>query len=149
VEIRELMRELARMGKTIFFSTHILADVAEICTRVGILEAGKLVAVGELDALRQQIMPARPVEIVLLSAAAPALALLSAYPGVSQVEQMAENGAGVNGRARLRCEFSGDDAALTGLLAHLVSAGVSVLNFSADQRDLEEVFLRATRGQVT
>ncbi len=149
VEIRELMRELARMGKTIFFSTHILADVAEICTRVGILEAGKLVAVGELDALQQQIMPSRLVEITLLSPVEPALALLAAYPGVSRPEQIAENGAAVNGRSRLRCEFSGDDASLSQLLAHLVASGVSVLNFSADQRDLEEVFLRATHGQVT
>lgn len=149
VEIRELMRELARMGKTIFFSTHILADVAEICTRVGILEAGKLVAVGELDALQQQIMPSRPVEITLLSPAEPALALLAAYPGVSRPEQMAENGAAANGRSRLRCEYAGDDTGLSSLLSHLVASGVSILNFSADQRDLEEVFLRATRGQVT
>jgi ABC-2 type transport system ATP-binding protein len=48
VEIRRLLVELARMGKTIFFSTHILADVAEICTQVGIIEAGKLVAAGSL-----------------------------------------------------------------------------------------------------
>lgn len=149
VEIRELMRELARMGKTVFFSTHILADVAEICTRVGILEAGKLVAVGELEALQQQIMPSRPVEITLLSPVEPALALLNAYPGVTHASQIEENGAAINGRSRLRCEFSGDDAGLSSLLAHLVSSGVSVLNFTADQRDLEEVFLRATRGQVT
>lgn len=149
VEIRELMRELARMGKTVFFSTHILADVAEICTRVGILEAGRLVAVGELDALQQQIMPSRLVEITLLSPVEPALALLAAHPGVSHAGQVEENGAATNGRARLRCEFSGGDAELSQLLTHLVSAGVSVLNFSADQRDLEEVFLRATRGQVT
>jgi ABC-2 type transport system ATP-binding protein len=49
VEIRSLLVELSRMGKTIFFSTHILADVAEICTRVGIIEAGELVAAGELE----------------------------------------------------------------------------------------------------
>ena len=46
VEIRELLVELARMGKTVFFSTHILADVAEICTRVGIIEGGQIVALG-------------------------------------------------------------------------------------------------------
>src|SRR3970040_2299545 len=47
IEIRELLVELAGMGKTIFFSTHILADVAEICTQVGIIEAGRLVARGQ------------------------------------------------------------------------------------------------------
>ena len=53
VEIRELLVELARMGKTVFFSTHILADVAEICTRVGIIEAGQIVAMGTLDELQR------------------------------------------------------------------------------------------------
>ncbi|MGH2523813.1 MAG: ABC transporter ATP-binding protein, partial [Anaerolineales bacterium] len=49
IEIRELLLELSRLGKTIFFSTHILADVAEICTQVGIVEAGRLVAQGSLE----------------------------------------------------------------------------------------------------
>ena len=66
VEIRELLVELARMGKTIFFSTHILADVAEICTRVGIIEEGRLVALGSLEELHLQIIPARRVEVTLL-----------------------------------------------------------------------------------
>jgi len=153
VEIRELMRELARMGKTIFFSTHILADVAEICTRVGILEAGQLVALGELEALQQQLLPRRQVDLTVLATPENTLALLNAYMGVVQAQPVEENGAangGVgSGRTRLRLEFSGDDAALAGLLAHLVHNGVAVMHFSEDRRDLEEVFLRATRGQVT
>ena len=59
VEIRELLVELARMGKTVFFSTHILADVAEICTQVGIIEDGRLVAQGSLEELHLQIIPSR------------------------------------------------------------------------------------------
>ena len=149
VEIRELMRELARLGKTIFFSTHILADVAEICTRVGILEAGKLVAVGELESLQQQIMPRRQIELTVLGASEAALELVNAYAGVVQAQPVEENGANGSGRTRLRLEFSGDDLALSGLLAHLIQHGVAVMHFSEDRRDLEEVFLRATRGQVT
>ncbi|HVN52848.1 MAG TPA: ABC transporter ATP-binding protein [Anaerolineaceae bacterium] len=145
VEIRELLVQLSRMGKTIFFSTHILADVAEICTRVGILEAGKLVAVGELEALQQQVMPRRTVEITLLDNLETARKLLESLPAVSALKEIG----GQNGRCRLELEFIGDDQALSQILAWLVQAGVQVVRFSAESRDLEAVFMRATKGLVT
>ena len=58
VEIRELLVELAKMGKTIFFSSHILADVSEICTHIGIVEAGQMVIQGSMDDMRAQLTPA-------------------------------------------------------------------------------------------
>ena len=162
VEIRDLLVELARLGKTIFFSTHILADVAEISSRVGILEAGKLVAIGELDALQQQLMPNRKVEITLLSSPEQAAALLEKLPQVSavQVQPGQQNGNGLHTeaeeqpgsnhhRSRMEFEFGGDDEALSRILAELVQAGVTVVSFSAGSRDLEAVFLRATKGMVT
>jgi ABC-2 type transport system ATP-binding protein len=152
VEIRELLVEMARMGKTVFFSTHILADVAEICTQVGILEEGRLVAQGSLEQLHLQIVPRRLVEITLLGEAERAQSLLEARPEVSSLEALSpalasesRNGA----RTRLAFEFNGEDAALSQLLAELVRQGLPVLHFSEDQRDLEEVFLRATKGVVT
>ncbi|NLH08413.1 MAG: ABC transporter ATP-binding protein, partial [Chloroflexi bacterium] len=53
IEIRQLLVELANMGKTIFFSTHILADVQEICTQVGIIEAGRLVMEGDIEEMQR------------------------------------------------------------------------------------------------
>ncbi len=145
VEIRELLVELSRMGKTIFFSTHILADVAEICSRVGILEAGKLVAVGELETLQQQVMPRRAIEVTLLDRADEARQLLSGLSAISAVKETGRQ----NGYTHLELEFSGDDAALSQVLAALVKAGIPVVHFTADSRDLEAVFLRATKGLVT
>ena len=49
IEIRELFKELPRMGKTIFISSHILAELAELCTNIGIIEAGQMVAQGSMD----------------------------------------------------------------------------------------------------
>src|SRR5512143_3560960 len=85
VEIRELLVELTRMGKTVFFSTHILADVAEICTRVGIIEAGQLVAEGSLDELRLLVLPRHRVEITLLQGAENAQELLKSIDGVESI----------------------------------------------------------------
>jgi ABC-2 type transport system ATP-binding protein len=146
IEIRSLLVELARMGKTIFFSTHILADVAEICTRVGIIEAGELVAVGELEILQQHLIPHRQIQVSLLGMQINALALLETIAGVQNLQADSQR---ENGRAVLRFDFTGDDSALTGLLTKLVKEGIPVIEFRSDNRDMEEVFMRATKGLVT
>lgn len=146
VEIRQLLVELARMGKTIFFSTHILADVAEICTRVGIIEAGKLVAVGPLEELQQMLIPHRKVQITVLAQPEEALATIKKSVGILNVTELPANG---EERSRFEVEFSGDDQALSGILTSLVEKGIPVLHFIEEDRDLEEVFMRATKGLVT
>jgi ABC-2 type transport system ATP-binding protein len=147
VEIRELLVELARMGKTIFFSTHILADVAEICTKVGILEAGKMIASGSLEQLHLQLMPRREISIEVLDRTAEAKSLLIALPEVIRVNIRSDPKQA--SRGNLEVEFSGDDRALSGILSRLVASGIPVVHFSEDRRDLEEVFMQVTKGLVT
>jgi ABC-2 type transport system ATP-binding protein len=151
VEIRESLVELSHMGKTIFFSTHILADVAEICTRVGIIEAGKLVAAGNLEDLQSQIIPHRRIEISLLDCAQEAEMLLTGLPGVYGINTFPNNQENGGGKIRYRLiiDFSGEDLELSQVLAELVRHGIPVLCFNEDNRGLEEVFLRATKGIVT
>ncbi|HZD56851.1 MAG TPA: ABC transporter ATP-binding protein, partial [Anaerolineales bacterium] len=134
VEIRELMVELARLGKTIFFSTHILADVAEISTRVGIIEAGKLIGVGTLEELQLHLMPHRVVQITLLDRAAEAADYLAQVDGVTVMEA---SKAVIQNRTLLEIQFSGDDMALSRLLAALTTRGFPILHFSENSRDLE------------
>jgi ABC-2 type transport system ATP-binding protein len=147
VEIRALLVELSRLGKTIFFSTHILADVAEICTQVGIIEAGRLVAVGSLEALQLQHMPSRQVEITVLDRLDETFSILAGLPSVASI-QVLDPQEGVE-RYDLRFEFTGEDPALSEVLSNLTSKGIPVVYFSENRRDLEEVFLRATKGLVT
>jgi len=149
VEIRELLLEVARLGKTIIFSSHILADVAELCTRVSIMEGGKLVALGALDQLTERVMPHRLLRIGLLKETdiEKAQAILAAWPGVSAVRP--QDGLGHAERLSLEADFTGDDAALHGLLANLLRQGLPVVHFSEDTKNLEEVFMRATRGIVS
>jgi ABC-2 type transport system ATP-binding protein len=147
IEIRELLVELARMGKTVFFSTHILSDVAEICNRVGIIEAGKLVAVGGLEQLHLQVLQRRQIELTLLDRLDEAAHLLEQRENVSRVER--RPGINENSRQRLTFEFAGDDAALSQLLFYLVQNDMPVLHFSEDARNLEDVFMRTTQGIVS
>jgi ABC-2 type transport system ATP-binding protein len=149
VEIRELLLEIARLGKTIIFSSHILADVAELCTRVGIMESGKLVAVGTLDQLTEKAVPHRLIRIAFLNQnqAENAQSALAALPGISAVR--AQEGLGKADWVTLEAEFIGDDEALRELLANLIAQGLPIVHFSEDTHNLEEVFMRTTRGIVS
>ncbi|HMB23995.1 MAG TPA: ABC transporter ATP-binding protein, partial [Anaerolineales bacterium] len=149
VEIRELLLEIARLGKTIVFSSHILADVSELCTRVAIMESGKVVAVGTLDQLSERAIPHRLIRIAFLNPVGidQAQAALSMLPGVSAVRP--QEGLGNAEWISLEAEFVGDDQALQGLLASLVGQGLPVVHFSEETQNLEEVFMRTTRGIVS
>lgn len=149
VEIRELLLEVARLGKTILFSSHILADVAELCTRVGIMEEGKLAAIGTLDQLSQQLAPHRLVRVAFLPSLSrdEAQAALSRLPGVLDVHP--QDGLEGADWPSLEVEFNGDDEALHKLLTAMLEQGLPVVRFSEETQNLEEVFLRATRGIVS
>jgi len=149
VEIRELLLEIARLGKTIIFSSHILADVAELCTSVAIMEGGKVVAVGTLDQLSQKAVPHRLIRIAFLNQISleNAQAALSSLPGISEVR--AQDGLGKAQWISLEAEFNGDDEALRQLLANLIEQGFPIVHFSEETQNLEEVFMRATRGIVS
>jgi ABC-2 type transport system ATP-binding protein len=146
VEIRELLVELARMGKTVFFSTHILADVAEICTRVGIIEAGQIVATGTLDELQRGLATQRAVHIGVLDRADEAQEFLAALPGVGSVEVQTEQNH--QPRTRLEVKFTGDDAALSAMLLELATRNFPIVHFSEDSQNLEEIFMQLTKSSL-
>jgi len=148
IEIRELLLELSRMGKTVFFSTHILTDVAEICTQVGIVEAGRLVAQGSLEEMQRRLAPNRRLTITLLERAAEARLALTGRDGVHSL-QLKDETEGQAGPQVLEVEFSGDDQAVSALLADLIGGGFRVLHFTEAMHDLEDVFMHATKGIVS
>ncbi len=147
VEIRELLVELAKMGKTIFFSTHILADVSEICTHIGILEAGQIIAQGSMEEMRAQLQPHREITVTLAdqSAVEAAKALLSNREGVIAVADLEPKG----GRVRIRIDYAGDDAGVVALNQAFATAGIAIMGFAEETRDLEAMFMRVTKGIVT
>jgi ABC-2 type transport system ATP-binding protein len=146
VEMRELLRELSAMGKTIILSSHILSDLAEICTAVGIVERGRLVASGPLSQLRERALADRLLRLHVLSEVKEANRLLETFPGVTDVFRLngTQNGAG----GWLEAYVSGGASAIADLLNHLVHNGVTVVEFRQVGNDLEELFLQLTAGQV-
>jgi ABC-2 type transport system ATP-binding protein len=84
VEMRELLRELSAMGKTILLSSHILSELAEMCNEVGIIEHGRMVASGPLSSLRTHMQAGRVIRVLVLSAASTASRTSCASTGVTQ-----------------------------------------------------------------
>ncbi|MFN8418719.1 MAG: ABC transporter ATP-binding protein [Anaerolineae bacterium] len=142
IEIRELLVELSKMGKTIFFSSHILADVAEICTHIGIVEGGQMVMQGSMEEVQRKLMPHREAIVTLLDRAEDARSVLAAIPGVLNSEVLPDEA----GKKRVRVSFNGDDAMMSTMMTSLASQGIPMVNFSETAHDLETVFMKVTKG---
>jgi ABC-2 type transport system ATP-binding protein len=137
--MRELLRELGAMGKTIVLSSHILAELAELCDSVGIIEKGKLVAGGSMEEVHRHALQSRTLRLKVLSDVQQAQTILQSQPGVGEIYP-------TNGS--LEVEFNGDDSAAADVLTALVANGVRLASFNEVVSDLEEVFLRLTKGEV-
>jgi ABC-2 type transport system ATP-binding protein len=143
VEIRELLRELRAMGKTIIVSSHILSEIQEVCTHIGIIESGEVVATGTLAEMRRLIQAQRVVHVGLIEQVERARTWLEARADVLQVEP--EAGEGVD----LAVTLAGDDWAVAQLLREMVQADLPVVAFREEAGDLEDVFMRLTKGVVS
>jgi ABC-2 type transport system ATP-binding protein len=145
IEMRELLRELKNMGKTIFFSSHILSEVADICTSIAILEAGNLIAYGDMDEMKKQLRPHRLIQVRLIGSLEPLQALLVASPMVHGVATSPDVDLPPD---TLRFDFSGTDEELSWLLAGLIERKIAIVSFNEVTGNLEDVFLQVTRGIV-
>ncbi len=140
IEVREMIRDLANRGKAILISSHILTELAEICDVVGILERGRLAAVGSVeDIQRQGQSPQNLVEVRLLDGVATLCNWLAERPSVTQVRR---DGPVVRFLHAGRLPDEAD------LLKAIVDAGFRVLAFGSRRRSLEDVFMQVTKGLV-
>jgi ABC-2 type transport system ATP-binding protein len=147
IEIRELMVELANMGKTIFFSTHILADVENICTHVGIIEAGEMVMQGSMDEMKARLSPYREIIVTVKdeAAAEQVKSLVAGVQGVVETKSITPKG----GRSRVQIDFTGDDDGVAAINQLLNNSPVAIMGFVEETRDLESMFMSVTKGIVT
>jgi len=150
VEMRVLLRELQSMGKTILLSSHILAELAELCDRVAIMERGQLVISGEIDEVLRQAAGHRSIAIHVLNDPAGAVALLEQIPSVLNIYlPEPDNGYKTSaGIVRIEIEFHGDKQARADLLERLVNEKIRIVAFNETITNLEEAFLRLTQGDV-
>jgi ABC-2 type transport system ATP-binding protein len=140
IEIRELLRELKRMGKTIMISSHILSELEEMCDQIGIVERGRLVFSGTMDEIRTRMGISSKIRVkVAGDNQTRAVELLTALPQVATVNMLDDHIA-----VTFRDGQAGD-----GIIARtLVQAGLDVLSLVPEQLRLDDAFLQLTQGMV-
>ena len=143
IELREMIRRLATLGKTVLISSHILTELAEMCDRVVIIEQGQLLAVGSVDEIlrgeTQEQVAQTTLQVAVLDDPDNCASWLAQREGVSEVR-----------RERDQCVFSlqGGAQEQAALLRGMIEAGLPVTFFGARERSLEEVFMQVTKGRV-
>jgi ABC-2 type transport system ATP-binding protein len=166
IEMRNLLGELRSLGKTILLSSHILTELADVCTSVAILEKGRLVVSGPIAEIGARLEAQRAAEAIgasgeppsstraplppspavrrrvkfrVLGAAEAVAPLLARAPGVADVEVLG---------GWVVASVDGPEPAIAEIVAHLVGAGVGILGVEQERNELERIFLEVTRGDA-
>jgi ABC-2 type transport system ATP-binding protein len=145
IEMRELLKELRRMGKTILISSHILSELAELCTAVGIIEQGKLVYAGRIAEMLAKAGAGGTVHVVVDERPEDAVALLRQVKGVAKVSMEREE-------RLIRINVSLDpraDLVVSDIPSRLITQGFRLSRFSHEPITLETAFMRLTKGIVS
>ncbi|NPV73886.1 MAG: ABC transporter ATP-binding protein [Pelotomaculum sp.] len=134
-EMKEIIRHLKHLNKTVLISSHILPELAEICDEVAIMDAGRLVVCGTVAEITAVSRGARKMRVEVLDRAEELAGFLASRPGVGE--------AFVDG-PEVRFFFGGGQAEQAGLLQAIVNGGWPVVEFGEVRRNLEEAFMAVT-----
>jgi ABC-2 type transport system ATP-binding protein len=137
IELRELLKELGRMGKTILVSSHILTELADFCNTVGIIEAGSMVLSGHIDDIMREIKGHRVLEIKVTADGEKAKEILLTHPKVDDVVLTPPN--------FLKVGFTGEAEEIPDVMDFLKENGIRVISFAEEETDLEDLFMRVTK----
>ncbi len=140
VEVKALLKELRRMGKTILISSHILTELADCCTSIGIIERGKLLMHGPIEDVYRKIQGCPTVAAQFGEHMDRGLSIVRSNPDVRDVQ--------VDG-SRVTIEFAAETSDTGKLLKALVEQGVEVMNYGLKEPNLEDVFMMVTKGLVS
>ncbi len=136
IEMKGILKALKDMNKTILISSHILHELAELCSSIGIIERGKLVYSGEVKDIMWKLTGKTIIEITVLSDVDKAVSLLREQPLVEDITGEDNT---------LEVSYSGNDDDIVKLLKMLIIQDVPVTSFSKEEGSLEEVFMEVTK----
>ena len=138
LEFRETVRELNQQGMTILLSSHLLTDLTELCTDVGIIDGGRMLLTGSVEEIIEKIHTSKPIVITVCDNIQTALSLLKEHPLVRSISVKEQE---------ILVQFSGSGRQESQLLTELVQSGVHVRGFMREPGSLEAVFMQLTRRE--
>ena len=138
VEMKEILKRLREMGKTIIVTSHILPELAEMCSEIGIIDQGKLVTQGSVHDIMNRMHKNR---IIRVKTSAPPELLIRLLKEQATVKEITEN------TDNVEFAFEGKNDDLTSILRNIVMNGIPVYSFPENERNLEEIFMTVTGGE--
>lgn len=139
VEVKALLKELRRMGKTILISSHILTELADCCTSIGIIERGKLLMHGPIAEVYRQIQRNRIIRVKFVENMEAGVTFLRSQPETRDI-QIEDH--------HVTVELAADDQQTATILERMLAAGIRVSSFAETEPTLEDVFMLVTKGAV-
>lgn len=147
VEMREILRELRAMGKTILVSSHILPELGEMCTGVAIIDRGQVLRSGTIHDIERSLRATALLRIDLLGDDGELAAARAWLESDARAGDVIDVDASPDGHARLEVPFDGSTDAQAAFLRDMIEAGHRVIGFTQATSDLEEIFMKVT-GQI-
>ncbi len=139
IEMRELLKELQTMGKTIIVSSHILHELAQFCTHIGIVERGQMVANGSLADIYRALSLRRTIHVQLANSTPEIIEKIRALPHVASVDEQPD---------RLGVQLREDEMSVEELADALHALGARIRMFQPDAMDMETAFMKLTEGKT-
>lgn len=138
IEMREILKELKRMGKTILISSHILPELSEMCDVIGVINRGKLVAHGSVAEIQYQLQGEKIIVVEVTEDQERAIAFFEDDPAVTKTS-ITEDG-------KIQFHYSGSDEEQIVLLKKAMLADLPIISFKPYETNLEDIFLEITKG---
>lgn len=138
VEMKEILKNLRSLGKTILISSHILPELAELCTYIGIIDKGSIVVSGSVEEVMQQVYSKKIIKIKVMDKVEEGVMILKEFPFVDKI---------ISGENVIQVGFEGGDEDMNKVLATLISRGIPVVTFAQLDGNLEDVFMKVTKGE--
>ena len=147
-EMKEVLKNLGSMGKTIIISSHILPELSEMCSSIGIMEHGKLIASGKVDEIMQKTRGIQPIHMRAFVPDCEEEAKAHEYIATILKEQPLVQKVNFT-EDEILISFGGTEQEAAALLKHIVEQKILVSNFYREKEDLESLFLEITGGAVS
>ena len=139
IEIRELLKELKNLGKTILISSHILHELGHLCTRIGIIEAGQMVTEGSLEDIYRSLQLKRLIHVQFSTPPNGLIEKILCIDGVASAKEQLD---------RVAIHIHEDRLSPEQLLIALQKAGAEIRMFQPEAMDMETAFMKLTEGKT-
>ncbi|MCM3710098.1 ABC transporter ATP-binding protein [Sporosarcina luteola] len=139
IEMRDILKTLKGMGKTILISSHILPELAEMCDEIGVIDNGKLIAHGSVAEIQKKLQGEKMITVRLAAQSAEAISFFEEQPFVTSIEKL-EGDEGVS------FIYRGEEAEQIDMLKQAILNDLPILSFMEHVTNLEDVFMEITKG---